>query len=155
MTQYCSSELLCFCCILLRCWRQLLLYLPLRSWHTGKFSFESGFRKKISCVSWKLSQVFSFRKQLSVISASSILESFFSQTERCDWSGECMSKPLPKLGQNWPTLGSKSPAEKGEWKPFWSWLSVTTYLCNEASQQKGHRRVKLGGGHGPIRPLTH
>ena len=36
----------------------------------------------------KLSQVFSFRKQLSVISASSILESFLSQTERCDWLRE-------------------------------------------------------------------
>ena len=33
-------------------------------------------------------QVFSFRKQLSVISASSILESFLSQTERYDWSRE-------------------------------------------------------------------
>jgi len=55
-----------------------------------KVAFESGFRKKISCVSWKLSQVFSFRKQLLVISASSILESFLSQTERCDWLRECM-----------------------------------------------------------------
>ena len=51
-----------------------------------RVSFETHFRKKISCVSWKLSQVFSFRKQLSVISASSILESFLSQTEFCDWS---------------------------------------------------------------------
>ena len=53
------------------------------------------FRKSLSkenfvCVSWKLSQVFYFRKQLSVISESSILESFLSQSERCDWSAECM-----------------------------------------------------------------
>ena len=40
----------------------------------SKIAFESRFRKKISCVSWKLSQVFFFRKQLSVISASSIIK---------------------------------------------------------------------------------